>query len=65
MLLAGHAGCVGATLLAPLACPPLLASGASSNQALGGMLAAELTLTSGLALALLALARLRPGARPR
>ena len=65
MLLAGHAGCVGATLLASLACPPLLGSGATANQALGGMLAAELTLTTALALALLALGRLRPGLRAR
>jgi hypothetical protein len=65
MLLAGHAGCVGATLLAPLACPPLLGSGATANEALGGMLAAELALTTALALALLALVRLRPGTRAR
>jgi hypothetical protein len=63
MLLAGHAGCVGATLLAPLVCPPLLGAGISATEALGGMLAAELTLTTALALLLLALVRLRPGTR--
>lgn len=60
MLLAGHAGCVGATLLAPLVCPPLLGAGLGPGRALGGMLLAELTLTTALALGLLALARLRP-----
>jgi hypothetical protein len=62
MLLAGHAGCIGATLLAPLVCPPLLGVGQGANRALGGMLLAELVLTTALALGLLALARLRPAA---
>ena len=60
MLLAGHAGCLVATLLSPLVCPWLIGAGAATVArpappiALAGMLASELLLTVAVAWALLA-----------
>ena len=56
MLLAGHAGCLVATLLSPLVCPWLIGSGPTAPIALAGMLASELLLTVAVAWAVLALA---------
>jgi hypothetical protein len=50
MLLAGHLGCVSATLLGPLVCPWLLGATPSPAVALAVMLAAELALTALVAL---------------
>ncbi len=69
MLLAGHAGCLVATLMSPLVCPwlvggALAGSGAAARPtpslALAGMLASELLLTVAVAWAVLALATGRP-----
>ena len=59
MLLAGHAGCLVATLLSPLVCPWLLGRGTAALMppiALAGMLASELLLTVAVAWAVLAVA---------
>jgi hypothetical protein len=59
MLLAGHAGCLVATLLSPLVCPWLLGRGPAAVVppiALAGMLASELLLTVAVAWAVLAVA---------
>jgi hypothetical protein len=68
MLLAGHAGCLVATLLSPLVCPWLVGSGPLARPAppvaLAAMLATELLLTVAVAWALLAVATGRPDPGP-
>ena len=67
MLLAGHAGCLVATLLSPLVCPWLLGRGPTAlvaPLALAGMLASELLLTLAVAWAVLAVATGRPRSAP-
>lgn len=62
-VLAGHLGCVVATLLTPLLCPPLLGSAPSVNRMLGTMASAELTLTALVAIMLLRALAWRDGRR--
>lgn len=64
VLLAGHAGCAVATLLAPLVCPWVTGAGPSAPLALAAMLASELLLTFAVAWALLALSGDRPDCCP-